>query len=75
MTTLDLEHVEWVRALDVPAGAVIAVKANRRLTVEQAQMVRESVEAVLPGRPVLVLSEGFDIIVVRDEEDTNGTPT
>jgi hypothetical protein len=75
MTTLDLEHVEWVRALDVPDGAVIAVKANRRLTVEQAQMVRESVEAVLPGRPVLVLSEGFDIIVIRDEGSEDGTPT
>ena len=66
MTTLDLDHVECVQALDIPPGAILVVKCNRRLTVEQAKEAEAQVKAVIP-RPVLILSEGWDITVVRDE--------
>ncbi len=61
-----LEHVEFVRALDVPPDAVLCVKVGVRISDEQAKMLMAQIREVLPGRPVLVLTKDLDVIVVRD---------
>jgi hypothetical protein len=63
---VDLDRVEFVRALEVPTGAVLAVKANRKLTVEQVARIEAQLRERLPGHPVIVLPPDLDLVVVYE---------
>lgn len=52
-------------ALDVPAGAVLVAKANRPLTVEQAEAIQRHISEAVPGHKVFVLPHGVELDVLR----------
>jgi len=60
------DRIAWIAAVDVPSDAVIVVKSEMHLSVEQAQAIEEHVLKALPGRKVIVLPPELELDVVRE---------
>ena len=54
-----------VQALHLEDGDVIAVRVNRRLTVEQAAAIQEQVRTLAPGHAVAVLPPEIEVRVLE----------
>lgn len=65
--TGQLEITGRIEALALQPGDVLVVHCQKPLHYEQSAMLRQYVEARIPGHKVLVMSGELDLCVVRKE--------
>jgi hypothetical protein len=68
---VEIGEVLDAQILRLEPGDRIAIKSQRHLTVEQAEMLKRQLEAVWPGFPVVVLPPELDLVIVREGEDVD----
>lgn len=64
-----LDTFEHVQVLRLEPGDTLVLKVPRELTAEQADDVRQQLEARFPGYPALVMSGDMDLSVVEQQAD------